>query len=423
MKFAKLIFSLLDGENTKKDIFYFLNALILSLVGIYIFFAPFPASAVNEMSFYLSVTLVVLLMILKKTDFSLKTPLSIPFAIFVVWSAITIFFAINKGNSSHDVYAHLIKYIVVYFLVVNYFNSQKRFILLAWVIIISAAIFSYGGIIYFYILKDNSIYTRFTNPDYIPYRDFIYVFAIILAVYLFLKSTSWIQKLLLAICIVGAFAATLFTQTRSALIGLVVALGILLFKKKKAFFLIIIFLSVLLIFIPKLGGRFSTNDIMLDKVRISNHLLFIEMIKDNPITGIGFGMQTYQSAELLNVYNQRVPDKYKQKNPVVAPHNILVDISARLGIPGLLFFLYILFTFFRMSWTTALQREDNFIREWGRCITAAFVAFFIQGMFADGEFGLQAIVQYTILAMMTILWQLNVKSDIALQPTADTPFI
>lgn len=74
-----------------------------------------------------------------------------------------------------------------------------------------------------------------------------------------------------------------------------------------------------------------------------------------------------------------------------------------------------------MGWTTVMRGRDDFIREWGLCITAAFTAFFIQGMFADAEFGLQAIVQYTILAMMTILWQLNKKPDIVLHPAADDP--
>jgi hypothetical protein len=42
---------------------------------------------------------------------------------------------------------------------------------------------------------------------------------------------------------------------------------------------------------------------------------------------------------------------------------------------------------------------------------AAFVAVFIQGMFENTHSGPPAIVLYAILAMMTILWRLNMKSD------------
>jgi hypothetical protein len=48
---------------------------------------------------------------------------------------------------------------------------------------------------------------------------------------------------------------------------------------------------------------------------------------------------------------------------------------------------------------------------WGICIMAAFISVVIQGLFADGMFGPQAIVLYTIFAIMTILWQLNAQTD------------
>lgn len=426
MQFPKFIPLLSDTGNTKKDIFYFLNAIVLLLLSTYIFFAPFPTSAVNEITFYSSFALVVFLIILRKTDFSFKTPLLLPFTIFVVWSAIGIFFAINKENSSHDVYVHLIKYIIVYFMLVNYFNSPKKFIALTWIIIISAAIFSYGGIVYFYLLKGYNIHTRFTCPEYVGLRDFIYVFATILAVYLLSTNIKLVYKIILVFCIVGTIAATFLTQTRNALIALVIALIVLSYKnkeKKKLLIAVIFFCFLSVITLNKLGNRFSISDLISSKItRVSNNILYIEMIKNYPVTGIGFGMQTYQSAKLLNIYNQRVPDKYKQDIPIEAPHNLLIDISVRLGIPGLIFFLYIIFTFLRMGWTTVMRGRHNFIRGWGLCITAAFTAFFFSGMFVDVEFGLPAIIQYAILAMMTILWQLNAKSDIKLQLAEDNPF-
>lgn len=42
---------------------------------------------------------------------------------------------------------------------------------------------------------------------------------------------------------------------------------------------------------------------------------------------------------------------------------------------------------------------------------AAFINVVIQGLFADGMFGPQAIVLYTIFAIMDILWQLNAQTD------------
>jgi hypothetical protein len=42
---------------------------------------------------------------------------------------------------------------------------------------------------------------------------------------------------------------------------------------------------------------------------------------------------------------------------------------------------------------------------------AAFISVVIQGLFADGMFGPQAVVLYTVFAFMDILWQFNTQTD------------
>ncbi len=134
---------------------------------------------------------------------------------------------------------------------------------------------------------------------------------------------------------------------------------------------------------------------------------FGEMVKDHPLTGIGFGMQTYFDENLLNKYNERVPIQYRQSDPLKAPHNLVVDIAVRVGIVGLLFFFYIIFVFGRMSRQIIKSGKDDFTGHWGSCFVATFVAVFIQGLFENTMSGPPAIILYTIMAMMTILWRLK----------------
>lgn len=54
--------------------------------------------------------------------------------------------------------------------------------------------------------------------------------------------------------------------------------------------------------------------------------------------------------------------------------------------------------------------SDDFIREWALCLISAFAAFFINALAMDATFAIQAIVFYTLLAMMTILWLLNTRT-------------
>jgi O-antigen ligase len=130
---------------------------------------------------------------------------------------------------------------------------------------------------------------------------------------------------------------------------------------------------------------------------------FGEMIKDYPLTGIGFGMQTYFDESLLNKYTARLPLESRVK----APHNLFIDVAVRTGLVGLAFFCYILASFIRMGWKLIRYGENHFIREWGLCLMAAFVAIIVQGMFENTLSGPSAIVLYIIMAMMTILWHLN----------------
>ena len=152
--------------------------------------------------------------------------------------------------------------------------------------------------------------------------------------------------------------------------------------------------------------------------RINAWYCFGEMVKDHPLTGIGFGMETYYDESLLNKYNEKVPIKYRQAEPLKAPHNLVVDIAVRLGLVGLGFFFYTLFEFFRMGRHVIKKGTDDFFGHWGFCLMVALIALFIQGLFENTMSGPPAIIFYTIMAMMTILWHLKKKQEISSQTDA-----
>jgi len=91
-------------------------------MGIFLFFTPFShTTAIKEICFYLSIFVVLIIICSKKIDFSFKSPLSLPFALFTVWAFIGLFFALYKKNSIHDFYAHLLKYLAIYYIMINFF--------------------------------------------------------------------------------------------------------------------------------------------------------------------------------------------------------------------------------------------------------------------------------------------------------------
>jgi O-antigen ligase len=157
-------------------------------------------------------------------------------------------------------------------------------------------------------------------------------------------------------------------------------------------------------------SRFSANFILnklQNEERIKIWRTYFEIIKDYPISGIGFDMDDmWHDQNLWDNYSARIPSKFRTTTKWV-PHNILLSITVRLGIVGLGLYFYIIFVFVRMSWMVVKHGKDDVIKSWGLCIIAAFVAWFIKGMFEPALSHVPAIINYTIFAMMTILWGLN----------------
>jgi O-antigen ligase len=335
----------------------------------------------------------------------------------MLWSFCGLFFALNKENSIHDFYAHLIKYLVTFYMLYNFFDTKKRFLILIWTIVVSTAIYSVWMMVYFYLILGNPLSTKLgLFMDEIPSNivGISTLFALILSIYQFTTERIGYRKIILTICICVTSLATLATQTRGALLAMFVSLLLSFPKNRKTLTVFFLFLAIAIFLMPV--KDILTPDALMNRFRVGDRekiwYCFGEIIKDHPITGIGFGMQTYFDENLLNNCNERVPIEYRQDIPLKAPHNLVVDIAVRVGIVGLLLFFYIVFVFGRMSWQIIKSGKDDFISHWGSCFVAAFVAVFIQGWLENTMSGPPAIIFYTIMAMITILWRLNSEPDI-----------
>jgi putative inorganic carbon (HCO3(-)) transporter len=381
-------------------------------MGIFVFFNPFPhTTSIKEISFYLSVVIVMVLVLFKKTEFSFRTPLLVPFGLFTFWSFLSIFWALDVENSFHDFYSHLIRYIILYFIIINFFNSKKSLVCLSWVIIISSTVFSVGGLFYYYLICGKELSARFGLNIFfqtpVNIIGVISIFAIVLALNFLLYERQLYRKVFLAFCLLGLFIGVMMTQERSSLIGLFLA-GIIMFigNKKKIFLLTMFFLII--VAVTPFKNRFSFES-FLNNERIPNYYITYEIIKSYPIIGIGFGLQTYGENINLKDYREKIPSKIKTISPLIIgdPHNIVLDVAVRLGVVGLIFFLYVGFVFFKMTWNIVKYGKDKIIRKWGRCLAAALIGVSLIGLFQPIFSHMPEVVFCIIFSMTTIIWRLN----------------
>jgi O-antigen ligase len=413
-KFITNIISEVNNRQTEK-IFRILNFSIPLFMGIYLFANPLPLSAVNEFCFYLSVSALILLLVFRKTAFTLRSPLTLPIALFFLWSVFGLFFTLDFKNTLHDLRGHLLEYLIVFYLLVNYYNSQKKLEIISWLVIASATIFSIGAIIQYYFIEGFPFPARlgltFRGAMQTDLIGFTTTFASILALHLFHKNKSVTYKILFIACFLLTTTATLLTQSRGSLIGLCASFIILCFANKRN--LIFVVLAALLIFLtPGMSERIKNEGFTKD-IRAKINRLTIEVIKDHPIAGIGFGMQIYGNKNFLDLekLNKQLPPEYQQNGAIIAaPHNTILDIAVRTGVVGLVLFLYILITSLWMLWKTFKLTKNEHYKILAIYLFASLTSFLLPALFADTMFGPRAVIFYTILAMITILWN-HVQKD------------
>ena len=146
----------LQPDAQGKDIFFFaLNVLIPALMGLHLLVNPLPLNSVNEVCYYLSCAALITLLLFKKTHFTLRTPLTIGFSLFFVWAVLGLFTTLDFSNTLHDLRGYLLEYLVIFYLLVNFYNSRNRLEFLSVIVIASAVIFSIGGLILFYCVEGN----------------------------------------------------------------------------------------------------------------------------------------------------------------------------------------------------------------------------------------------------------------------------
>lgn len=291
---------------------------------------------------------------------------------------------------------------------------------MSWIIIVSATIFSIGGLGYFYLVLGNNILTtRMTFQETsINIIGFVSIFALLLSAHLLSRTDLLYKKILLLFSLTVTSIVTVMTLSFGTFLGMILSILVLFPKNKKIVFLTFLLLATVSIittlkFSPA-KSRFSKNFILnklQNEERIKIWYTYLEIIKDYPVSGIGFDMDDmWHDQNLWDKYSARIPSKFRTTTKWV-PHNIFLSIAVRLGLIGLGLYLYLMFVYIRMSWMVVKHGKDDFVKSWGLCISAVFVAWFIKGMFEPALSHVPAIINYTIFAMMTILWKLNSETD------------
>ena len=398
------------SANSYKD--SYIGLATQALIALFIFLIPFPhTTAIRNICIYLSFLLFALNAVRHKKRICINTPLLVPFSLFLCWGIISTVLSNYKLDSSHDLYAHLIFYIVYYYILINTFTEKIHVIILSCIILLSGTIFSSGALLHFYYYLGHSIQIRLGQGLGHLYATnvigYLLVMSAIFSIRMSIDTKNLFYRYAFILAGIISGYASILTYSRGNYLAFMAAMGILLIRRKKLLVSGIGILLIAVVFIvPSVGNKF-VNGVFED--RIVAYFYSLEFIKEHPIAGSGFSTDIYGTENFFHVeeYKAKIPQRYRSVLYVWPPHNMLLFIAVRLGLIGLILFTFILFKSVSMCLNLARHGKNEFTLNWALCLLAALMVILVKGLFEPMFTHFVDTLFYTILAMITILWNLN----------------
>ena len=380
----------------------------LVLLSVFLFISPFPhTQTIGDICFYTS--------FLVALHFSCRGWMR--FEKHVLWTALLLYggwclfssvFALDPYHSFVAFYAHFIKYLFLTVMLIGFFGSRQGVVTLAWVVVVSGGIFSFVSMVYFYGVLGNDFSVRLgsglarwpINP-----MGFVILFSLALVLPLYLDTKFQLLRILLIFLAGILGVAAILTQSRGTMIGLVLMLSISFWRYKKILAGGLLLVIVFAFSTTPVISRFAQED----KPRKALILYAIEVIKDHPVFGIGFSLDTFKDPKQIDPakYVARIPESYRNVVPFLWPHNMFLDVAVRTGLVGVLLYSVFFGLMFVELFRLLRHASERFTLDCAVALLAALSMFLVKGVVEPVTMHSVEVVFYTILSMVLILIKLQ----------------
>lgn len=346
----------------------YFSLIIIMLLFLSISFIPVPLQQHYHVAVkaFLIIAFLVLLVRKRRSIFKLT---DWPLWLFLAAIVINVFFAQEK-NVAFRTYLDLAMPMFFIYYLVSYGITQKSgFNILAGIISISSilvsaiaifeSLFAFNPIYEYFI--ENFYYQRyitdFVRPMSTQYNPAVlgsYLLGCLPFNFFLFKKGRSVFRLSGAAGMVLNIVVIILTFSRGVFLGLIVMIVFYLVTLKNylrmiIFFLVIFMLLFVSIDLPCPLNRFGADrmikgwDGIFSSYRFNRCIMTKDMIKDFPLTGIGF--QHFRTR-----FYEYYPEKYNISYEFMIADNMYFTILAETGIIGFFAFLILLFSLFRKGW-------------------------------------------------------------------------
>lgn len=412
----------------KEKIILYCDRAIMTCLCFLIFFLPFAKAGV-EIFTWLAIFFWISKRALGYRAGSLwglfpKTELNKALGLFIAVNALSTIFSVNFGLSARGFFGKELKFIAIYFMLVEVINSRERLRILLFTIIASVVlIITDAGVQYFRGADFLKGYERERiSASFSTGNDFAGWLIIIIPLFLSLLAVGKGNigkglKALLLILIISLIVCLLATFARGGWLGFVISIFLMAYYAIKNFSLKtkilclstgICLLAIFLILPQPIKVKISAigrinfkscetvnarikSTLKIEKgstpVRINLWKEALRIIRDYNFSGCG-----------LNTYSI-VARKYKSfEQGGIYPHNSYLQMTAETGLLGLFAFLWVLFGFFKMGLRHLNEKKNSIALG----LLAGISAFLVHAFFDTHLYALQLVVLFWFMLGLTV---------------------
>jgi len=302
-------------------------------------------------------------------DFRLiKTPILFPLLVLVLMAFISTVFSMDRWYSLDEFRGEILKQLMLFLIVVNNMRNPKQIRNLLIGLFSGAVCMSIVGIVGYYMgwtVYEGRTISWYSNMDYTTLPCYLAInVALALSILYCRKNRTQTLLSLLGLTTVCVWCI-LLTFTRAVWVALGVGGSFIsiVYRKYQNLFLLALIIIVIVVFpnpfqkrllsIADLRNYLVPGAILSERVIAWKSAL--DMIKDRPLTGIGYGAELFKKIYPLYIYPGA-------KEPMTYAHNLFLDITVQMGIPGLIVFVWLLISYFRGAITAYRQVSSPFLR-------------------------------------------------------------
>jgi len=362
-----------------------------------------------------------------------ETPLQKALVVFFVVNAISVIFSADFALSFVAFFEKTIKFILIFFMVVETINTEKRFKKLIWIVLASAALIALDALAQYFngmdFLKGYEFNGRL-RASFSVGNGFAGWLIIILSFLLGLladrNGRRWGIGVLLIALVLFLIPFLALTYSRGGWLGFMIALLAMMayvlirasFARRIFYLSVAAGLVVTFVILPKpvktkinsiCEAEFKSNRTLKERmlsvlnmksgsipIRFNLWRESLKIIKEDPLTGCG-----------LNMYSAVARDYKSFEGGGIYPHNSYLQMAAETGLVGLASFMWMLFVFFRMSLIYLKQHKDYLMLG----IVSGILGFLVQACFDTHLYSLQMVVLFWfMLGLGTAVIKMRVSS-------------